>query len=77
MGLEMDKRNRTMMSDKRLTAGAVVVYLLRPEQQPTSPLREWRGKVIQVGIGVVVESLEEGYEGQTELVHTQQIIRIE
>jgi hypothetical protein len=75
--METDKRSRPTISYARLTTGAVVVYLMRPEQQPVHPKREWRGKVIQVGVGVMVESLEEGYEGQTELIHVEQIIRIE
>ena len=82
LSMETNKRDKPMISDKQLTVGSGIIYLLRPDQCPTHPEKEWRGRVIQVhrstsGIASVeVESLEAGYEELTELVYTAQIIRI-
>jgi hypothetical protein len=67
-----------------LKVGATVVYLLPSSQAPKDPLREWKGKIKAVyvspkyNVGAVrVEVLEEGYEGDEELVYMEQISRIE
>ena len=81
LSMETNKRDKPAISDKQLV-GSVIVFLLRPDQCPTHPEKEWRGRVIQVhrsksGIALVaVVSLEAGYEELTELVYTAQIIRI-
>lgn len=80
--MEGDKRDKPAISYKQLTVGSVIVYLLRPEHNPTHPEKEWKGKVIHMNrsapdiASVEVEILEEGFEGLTELVYTAQIIRI-
>ena len=79
--MDTDKQYRPAGNYERLTVGAVIVYLMRPEQLPTNPEREWRGKVVKVyssaARGGAVELLEAGHEGLTELVYTEQVIRIE
>jgi len=63
-----------------LKPGAIIFYHLRPEQLPTDPMRDWRGKVKSVYDscnGVRVEVLNEGFEGEEEPVYFQQIVRIE
>ena len=63
-----------------LKPGTIIVYHLRPEQLPTDPMRDWRGKVKSVYDscnGVRVEVLNEGFEGEEEPVYFQQIVRIE
>jgi len=69
--------------DKRITEGAIIVYRLRPEQLPTNPERLWTGRVIKVfqdraniESGVLVEVIDSGYEGYTEVVITKQVVRV-
>jgi len=69
---------------EQLTEGTVIVYHLLPRDHPTHPERAWRGRIIQTMLGqvykldvVLVESLEEGYEGETEHVLLRQIVGIE
>ena len=65
---------------EHLSVGMVIGYHLLPEGNPTHPERVWRGRIIKqcsCRESVWVESLEEGYEGETEPVLLTQIIRIE
>lgn len=65
---------------EQLTVGTVIIYHLLPKDNPTHPERAWRGRIIKtiLCLGVVwVESLEEGYEGETEYVLLRQIASIE
>ncbi len=72
---------------EQLKPGRVIVYHLPSSQSPKKPKnleREWRGKIKDVwastryGVGAVkVEVLEQGYEGDTEIVYPEQILRIE
>ena len=86
----MDSSNRTgvdMQSAiclEQLTVDTVIVYRLLPSHNPTHPERAWRGRIIKTLPGqdyrrdvVLVESLEEGYEGETEHVLLRQIVGIE
>ena len=60
--------------------GMVVVYLLREDQFPTHPEKEWRGKIKHVYSAVdalEVEVLNRGYEGFEERVYFRQIVRVE
>jgi hypothetical protein len=60
--------------------GMVVVYLLREDQFPTHPKKEWRGKIKHVYTSVdalEVEVLNRGYEGFEERVYFKQIVRVE
>ena len=60
--------------------GMVVVYLLREDQFPTHPKKEWRGKIKKVYIAedaLEVEGLNRGYEGFEERVYFKQIVRVE
>ena len=63
--------------------GATIYYKMRSSDSPVEPDREWKGRVIRSFpqtacsiAGVKVESLEEGHEGETELVMLSQIIRV-
>ena len=63
-----------------LKPGMVVVYLLRTDQLPKHPQKEWRGKIKKVyrlADAVEVEVLNGGYEGSEELVLFTQIVRVE
>ncbi len=65
-----------------IQVGDIVVYLARPEDGPTDPDKEWRGKVLHVCVDclldhVTVESLEPGEEGLTDFVYPQQMLRKE
>lgn len=63
----------------QLQPGAVIVYLLRANQLPIHPEREWHGRVRERCPShqlVVVDALDEGYDGYEE-VNISQIIRIE
>ncbi|HJT55061.1 MAG TPA: hypothetical protein VJ761_01095, partial [Ktedonobacteraceae bacterium] len=58
----------------------VIGYHLLPEDNPTHPERVWWGRIIKqcsCQQSVWVESLEEGYEGETEPVLLAQIVTIE
>ena len=60
--------------------GMVVVYLLREDQFPTHPNKEWCGKIKEVYTAVdalEVEVLNGGYEGFEERVYFKQIVRVE
>lgn len=60
--------------------GTVVVYLLREDQFPTYPGKEWRGKIKKVCTSIdalEVEILNRGYEGLEEQVYFKQIVRVE
>jgi len=65
------------------TVGAIIFYKMRSSDSPVEPDREWRGRVIRAYpktscamAGVKVESLEEGHEGETELVLLSQVVRV-
>jgi hypothetical protein len=63
-----------------LKQGAVIIYLMRPEELPTHPELECHGKIKEVCncLGAVkVEVLDEGYEGYDELVYLEQTVRAE
>lgn len=74
-----------VMVDKvLLQVGTIIHYRLRPEQNPVNPTRIWRGKIIRATFNepymldhVQVELLDEGYEGEQEIVYPQQIAAIE
>jgi hypothetical protein len=64
--------------------GDVIIYNLRPQDLPTNPDKEWKGKVLKVYVDdpyvvdcVRVESLEPGETGEAELVYLSQIIRLD
>ncbi len=72
-----------MIEQSILREGAIIQYRLLPAERPTHPNRIWRGKVLQAYVGMHfmldccrVESLEQGYEGFTELVLITQIIEV-
>jgi hypothetical protein len=71
-------RGSTIKSNQ-LTPGTVIVYLLRPSQLPTDPTKEWRGRVLGPygAEAVMVEVLNEGFEGEQEPAFIDQIIRVE
>ncbi len=63
--------------------GDVILYKLRPIDLPTDYDRQWKGKVIKAYPetyrtlpSVDVELLEEGFEGEIELVMLFQIVAV-
>lgn len=63
--------------------GDTICYKMRSSDSPVEPDREWRGRVMRVYPktfysmgGVKVESLEEGHEGEIELVMLSQIVKV-
>ena len=63
--------------------GDTICYKMRSSDSPVEPDREWKGRVIRSFpqtacsiAGVKVESLEEGHEGETELVLLFQVVRV-
>jgi hypothetical protein len=63
-----------------LKQGDIIYYLLAPKDLPTHPEKEWKGKVALVYDSsrfVKVISLEEGFEGDSELIQGNQIVRVE
>ena len=63
--------------------GAIISYKLRSMDSPIEPAREWMGRVMRAYpktpfsmACVKVESLEEGHEGETELVMLSQIVKV-
>ncbi len=63
-----------------LKPGTIIVYFLRPSQLPINPKLEWRGRIKQLDPSqqmVIVNILNEGFEGEEEPVFINQIIRVE
>jgi len=76
--------NASGVKYSQLKPDSVVSYVLRDEQHPSDPFRQWTGRVLRVNIGkpsllnnVYVESLEPGYEGCCEYVLIEQIVSAE
>ena len=67
------------VSYAHLKPGTIIVYLLRSSQCPVHRQREWHGRVKSVYASdwVIVELLDEGYEGLEEPVYIDQIVGIE
>lgn len=68
------------LREEHITPRVIILYMLRPDQRPRHPDKEWRGKVLrydEVFHRAMVESLEVGYEGCDEDVWLGQIVRIE
>jgi hypothetical protein len=65
--------------DKSLLCENIIIWYRLPlHQLPKNRLKLWRGKVLRIGLTIVfVESLQEGYEGQTEYVAFADIVFIE
>ena len=74
-----------MPVDKNMLAvGCIVSYRLSENQLPVNRQRTWRGKVLKTILdnphlldSVIVESLEEGYEKETEFVLLEHIVAVE
>ncbi len=56
----------------------IVQYVLLPKDQPVHPEKQWQGQVKRVvsEIYVFVESLEPGYERETEHITLDQIKKV-
>ena len=66
------------MDTTKLVIGSTIQYVLPLSQRPTHPNKLWRGKITAISQEVVrVDSLEPGYEGQSEIVHLEHIKAIE
>jgi hypothetical protein len=67
-----------VVNTTKLEPNVVIWYRLPPCQLPKNRLKLWKGKVLRKGFSIVfVESLQEGYEGQTEYVAFGDIVFIE
>ena len=82
--MQTNEQERPTIDSEQLKVGAVIAYRLRPDQLPTHPEKRWRGRISETFLGreylldvVWVESLEEGFEGETETVLVNQIVEIE
>ncbi len=61
-----------------IKSGSIITYLLDPEDEPTNPLKVWRGRVkLCDSTHIVVELTEQGYEGMTETITYNQVVSIE
>lgn len=55
--------------------GNTVWYKLLPHDKPVNAHRLWRGKVLgRMGAMLRVEILDDGYQGLTEAIWTEQVI---
>ena len=66
--------------EEQITPGVIVVYMLRADQRPRHPDKEWHGKVVRYYRDfhrAMVVLLEEEYEGCEEDVWLEQVVRIE
>lgn len=73
----METVKRERIDFAHLRVGDAIVYVLRSDQYPTIPLRPWRGRVKQIDLVneiVLVEVLDEGFEGEEEPVYLEQIV---
>jgi len=67
-----------VVDESLLCENVIIWYRLPPRQLPKNRLKLWKGKVLRKGLTIVfVESLQEGYEGQTEYVAFGDIVSIE
>jgi hypothetical protein len=64
---------------EQLHPGDIVSYVLRPSDRPVHPEKQWKGQVKRVvsGTYILVESLEDGYGGETEYITFDQIKSIQ
>ncbi len=67
----------------QLTPGTIISYVLRLDEHPINPLRQWKGKVICKGykssdgkLVVWVESLEPGYSNEREWIFLEQVVEV-
>ncbi len=55
--------------------GMIIAYRLLPKDMPTNPSKTWRGKVVHCDKeNILVEMLEPGYVGLTEVIRYEQIV---
>jgi hypothetical protein len=60
---------------RNIEPGMIVAYRLLPKDIPANPNKIWRGKVMQYNeLSILVETLEPGYEGLTEIIRYEQVI---
>jgi len=70
---------RFYVCSEAIKPGVIIIYLLRTDQRPRQPGKEWRGKILcydRLSRIASVESLEEGYEGCEDDVKLEQVIGI-
>jgi hypothetical protein len=61
-----------------LHIGQVVSYILRPEDRPINPLREYQAIIVHIHQrSIKVELIEPGYEGLEEWIEEEQIRSVE
>ena len=62
---------------RRLVKGNYIRYFLPLSAFPTYPYREWYGRIVAIGPdAVLVEVLDEGYAGNTEIVQRSEITSV-
>lgn len=76
-------KSDTTAIKKQLVKECRIAYRLKPSQLPTDEKRLWHGRVLhaildRVGLldSVIVQVLDLGYEGETEIVFLEQIIDV-
>jgi hypothetical protein len=72
------------VSKEKISVGCIISYRLPASQLPVDKNRLWRGKVLKAIIdrprlldSVIAQSLEEGYEDETEWVLLEHIVSVE
>ena len=75
--MSLIENNSLIFQPKQPLVGDIVTYTLLPAHRPTNPKRVWQGKVLSLASGgVMVELLDEGYEGLREFVKTIQFVTV-
>src|SRR5437016_5395841 len=76
-------KSDTTAIKKQLVKECHIAYRLKPSQLPTDEKKLWHGRVLhtildRVGLldSVIIESLDPGYEEETEIVFLEQIIDV-
>jgi len=65
---------RSNVELSEVVQGELVLYKLKPRDMPINPDRLWHGKVIRYESNwILVESLEPGYEGMSEIIVVTQV----
>ena len=66
-----------MKAEIDVSEGDIIFYRLEPKSLPVNPERIWKGRVewspARKGLFMIVSSLEEGYEGMSEIVYTPKL----
>jgi hypothetical protein len=82
--MQIHEQRETLITMSQLTVGKVIVYRLRPSQGVSNARERWRGKIIETFRRrdtmldvVLVEILDQDYEGEIEAVLVEQIVQVD